>query len=304
MSALIRAIVPCLAAVAVAVAAPAALATRQAPSHTCARCAWSPPARERVARVKNVDQLRREIRDARDNTTILLADGDYRLPEMLDISARGTVLRSASGDPSRVTLRGESITEGKVGVAVSVSAPDVTVADVTIRDVGFHGVQVRGERAANGFVLHNTTLSDTGQQLLKVSAGTGPPYAENGTVACSRFEYTTHAPSSYTDGVDIISGGGWVVRDSQFSRIRGPRERRWSAGPAILAWGGSQDTIIERNVILESSRGIALGLAGTRKLVRPTPCRPNRSPSWNYSKQRRHQHESVGRRRDRSQRCS
>ena len=174
------------------------------------------------------------------------------------------VLRSESGDPSRVILRGESMTEGKVGVAVSVSAPDVTVADLTLRDVGFHAVQVRGERAASGFMLHNAHLLDAGQQLVKVSVGAGPPFADRGTLACSRFEYTRHAPSDYTNGISLISGAGWVIRDNLFTRIRGPESGGWSGGPAIMVWGGSEDTLVERNVIVDSFRGIALGLVGKR----------------------------------------
>jgi hypothetical protein len=35
---------------------------------------------------------------------------------------------------------------------------------------------------------------------------------------------------------------------------------RWSAGPAVLAWGGSAHTTVERNIVADSFRGIALGL--------------------------------------------
>jgi hypothetical protein len=48
-----------------------------------------------------------------------------------------------------------------------------------------------------------------------------------------------------------------VIRDNRLSRIRGPAN---SAGPAILAWQGAEDTVVERNLIVDSFRGIALGL--------------------------------------------
>jgi hypothetical protein len=32
-------------------------------------------------------------------------------------------------------------------------------------------------------------------------------------------------------------------RDNRFERIRGPQAKNYSAGPAILAWGGSRDTV-------------------------------------------------------------
>jgi hypothetical protein len=48
-----------------------------------------------------------------------------------------------------------------------------------------------------------------------------------------------------------------VIRDNRISRIRGPHN---TSGPAILAWQGAEDTVVERNLILDSFRGIALGL--------------------------------------------
>ena len=62
---------------------------------------------------------------------------------------------------------------------------------------------------------------------------------------------------------------GWTIRDNLFERIRGPASQRFAAGPAILAWAASADTVIERNLILDSYRGIALGLvASPRELAR------------------------------------
>jgi hypothetical protein len=109
---------------------------------------------------------------------------------------------------------------------------------------------------------------DTGQQLVKGSLAAAQA-ADDGLVACSLFEYTDHAPSDYTNGVDVLGGKGWIVRDNRFVRIRGPQDRRWSAGPAVLFWANSIDTVVERNVIIDSFRGIALGLmAGANALSR------------------------------------
>jgi hypothetical protein len=150
---------------------------------------------------------------------------------------------------------------GEQMVAISVSAPGVTIADLTVTRVGFHGIQVRGEKGASNVVIHNVHVCDVGQQLIKGSAAPGSEPCRGGLVACCLLEYSDHAPSDYTNGVDVLKGEGWTVRDNTIRRIRGPEANGWRAGPAILFWGHSRNTVVERNWIVDCYRGIALGLA-------------------------------------------
>jgi hypothetical protein len=179
---------------------------------------------------------------------------------MLDITTPQVVVRGGDGDPSKVVIRGGGMAERQVGVAISVTAPDVTIADVTIGYVGFHGIQVRGESGASRAVIHNVRIVDTGQQLIKGSTSGGPLYADRGMVSCSTLEYSDHAPSDYTNGIDVLGGKGWLVRNNTLRRIRGPAKRGWAAGPAILFWANSQQTELDHNLVMDSFRGIALGL--------------------------------------------
>jgi hypothetical protein len=230
----------------------------QTRSGACTPPTWSPAGR--VQRVSSARALEDAVRGARPHETILIADGQYRLSAPLEISVSQVTLRGESGDRDSVVLRGGGMTGDSVGVAIGVNAPDVTIADLTVRDVGFHAVQVRGEQGASRFTLRNAHLMDTGQQLLKGSLSAKPVFADQGLVACSEFSYTDHAPSDYTNGVDVLGGKGWTIRDNRFLRIRGPREMGWSAGPTILMWAASEDTVVERNVIIDSFRGIAFGM--------------------------------------------
>jgi hypothetical protein len=182
---------------------------------------------------------------------------------MLDVAVPETVLAGKSGDRSRVVVRGDGMTERTVGVAISVSASNVTIADVTVGYVGYHGIQIRGERGVSNAMVHGVRVIDTGQQLIKGSSARNGVYSSNCVVACSELEYSEHAPSDYTDGIDVLGGDAWVVRDNRISRIRGPAEAGFRAGPAVLFWRNSRDTVVERNVILDSSRGIALGLTAS-----------------------------------------
>jgi len=234
---------------------------------SCPRCGWSPPKTTATMTVRTMNELRRAVSRAGPGTTILLEDGVYHLNgAQLDISVPRLVLRGSQGPRSRAAIRGRGPDERMV--AISVSASDVTLADLTISQVGFHGIQVRGESGAHRVAIHHVRILDTGQQLIKGSAAQDSRPCQGGLVACSTLEYTESAPSDYTNGVDIINGERWVVRDNILRRIRGPRAQGYRAGPAVLFWGGSRDTIVERNVLVDCYRGIALGLERTR-LDRP-----------------------------------
>lgn len=231
----------------------------------CAPPEW--PA-SRVVRVNNARALEEAVLRAGKGDTILIADGTYVLSRTLEISAPQVIIRGASGDRDKVIIRGQGMTTG-VGVGIGVNAAGVTVADLTVRDFLYHGIQVRGENGAGRFTLLGARVMDAGQQLLKGSLSANPIYADYGTVACSVFSYTDHAPSDYTNGVDVLGAKGWVIRDNRFERIRGPASGRFAAGPAVLMWAASEDTVVERNVVVDSFRGIALGLAaGTASVLR------------------------------------
>ena len=226
----------------------------------CPRCAWRLPAATRTVPVADVAELHRAVAQARPGDAILLADGRYALQRGLEIAVPGVTLRSRSGNPDRVVLHGRGMEGDHIGVAIGVGATDVTIADITVRSVGYHAVQVRGERAASGFTLHNAKLQDTGQQLLKGSYADNGPVASYGLIACSEFAYSTSAPSDYTNAIDLLGTRSWTIRDNRIFRIRGPVTRSWKSGPAILIWKGAEDTRVERNLIVDSYRGIAFGL--------------------------------------------
>jgi hypothetical protein len=87
----------------------------------------------------------------------------------------------------------------------------------------------------------------------------------------------------YTNAIDGVGDARWIVRDNFIHDIR--CQDLTLAGPAILLWQGSSDTLVERNTITDSSRGIAFGLNGpndhTGGIVRNNFIRWN--PSANYA---------------------
>src|SRR5205085_11087326 len=90
------------------------------------------------------------------------------------------------------------------------------------------------------------------------SSGRGIDY---GLVEYSAFEFSNTSRDYYTNGVDVFTGTGWVIRNSLFRNIRAPQGQM--AGPAILMWRGSRDTLVEGNTFVNCQREIAFGLEDT-----------------------------------------
>ncbi len=231
---------------------------------------WSLPQKEcdrraittgSIISVTSVHELEDSVGRAGPGTTILLSDGIYPLTRPLYFNNDGVVIRSKSGNRSKVILTGKGMTGAGPTHIIQLSASDVVIADLTIGWVRNHGIQVHGETGAMRPVLHNIHIIDCGQQLIKVSAGSSPlserRYSDGGLLACSRMEYTENAPSGYTNGIDILAGKDWVIRDNEFVRIKGPPGQL--GGAAILCWKNCINTIVERNLILECDKGIAFG---------------------------------------------
>ncbi len=219
---------------------------------------------DKTVSVRTVWELENAVTSAIPGTTILVEDGVYHLTKPLMFVKDSVSLRSKSGDRDKVFLRGKGMTSSGPPHVITIYASDIVVADVTLGMVPFHGIQIHGENGAMRPRMHNIHILDCGQQLIKVSAGSGQiaerKYSDEGELACSFLEYTNHAPSGYTNGIDVLAGKGWVVRDNKFVRIRGPEGQL--SGPAILFWQNCIDTIAERNLLVECSRGIAFGNPG------------------------------------------
>src|SRR5574341_538964 len=208
----------------------------------------------------DVRRLRAAAADSPPGTQLLLEDGQYRLDpgEAVIVESPELTIRSLSGNRDAVVITGGDIN-------VTVSANGLTIADLTLASPVYHNVQVHGEAGVSHTRIYNVHALDAGQQLIKVSAGEGAhgKFADDGLGACSLIEYTTFSRGtaksapSYTNGVDVLAGKGWIIRDNVFRRIR---SAQGPAGPAVLVWRNAQDTVVIRNKLVDCWRGIVLGL--------------------------------------------
>jgi hypothetical protein len=221
---------------------------------------------------EDADDLPGIVRDAPEGSTILLADGTFRmaagseLERRIQILKRGVTLRSRSGNRDAVIIDGEYLTEEIIGI----SASDVTIADLTIRRAVYHPVHVTGgpDGDVTGVRLYNLKIEDGGEQFVKVNPSGATPntYADDGRVECSRFELTDagrpevvpEPGGCYTGGIDAHQARGWTVRDNTFIGIHCTNGSL--AEHAVHFWTASRDTLVERNVIVDCARGVGFGL--------------------------------------------
>jgi hypothetical protein len=203
------------------------------------------------------------IEGARNGDEILLVDGTYRLDEYTVQIDTSVTIRGASGNRDAVVIVGEGYDVPAEGFMVM--AENVTIADLTMRDIRLHAISVKGELGADAPQIYNVHLLDIGTQHIKGTADT-----LDGLIACSKIGYSEGAVAGdYIDGIDLHGAIGWTIRDNHLYNIWGDGTgcevdidcgRYLSGGgPAIQLWRGSRDNVVERNRIVDSFRGIAIG---------------------------------------------
>ncbi len=224
------------------------------------------PARADVT-VATVSELQAAIGNANSGSgdpVILLESGTYTLSVQwgLLLSRTGLVLRGATGNPSNVIVEGAGMGNNAVSHCFQITGDDITLENLTLRKVGSHAVQVHGEgpHDADGTILRNCIFQDTGQQMVKVSYVEGDGFsADDGLVENCLFEYTAGiGPQWYIGGIDAHAARDWVVRNNEFRSIRSPDGA--VAEHAIHFWSDAQNTLVERNLIVNCDRGIGFGL--------------------------------------------
>jgi hypothetical protein len=215
-----------------------------------------------VIHVSTVAQLQSAAAAIASNTTIVIAPGTYQLTAPLYINGSFTNvgIRGATANRDDVVIVGRGMSASSsggvpYGIWVGGNVRGVTIANLTIRDVYNHPIVLNA--GAQSPLIHNVRLVNAGQQFLKANPdGTGGG-VDNGIVEYSVFEYDTVSRDYYTNGVDVHTGDNWIIRHNLFRNIRAAAAL---AGPAILMWNGSTNSIVDGNTFINCQREIALGL--------------------------------------------
>ncbi len=202
-------------------------------------------------------------------STILLADGRYKLsrPVVLDYKTN-VVLRSASGDPAKVTLSGQGWETGNDhdDILHIAHCDGVTIAGLGFADCRSYGIKVQAENAPRNVQIYNCHFRDIGVRAIKGSAGQDPnTRAVKGSVRGCYFENTKVPPAGWLFGgdyiaaIDMMALEDWTFSDNVFRNIKG---RNRGGRAAIFIWVRSRRVVVERNVIVDCDRGVAFGNPG------------------------------------------
>jgi hypothetical protein len=222
-----------------------------------------PPPTGAVIHVSSVSQLLDAAAAIASNTTIVIAPGTYQLTSTVYLNGNFTnvAVRGATANRDDVVLVGRGMNaanDGGVpfGIWVGGNVRGVTIANLTIRDVYNHPIMLNA--GAQSPFIHNVRLVNAGQQFVKANPDGNGGGVDNGIVEYSVIEYDTVSRDYYTNGVDVHTGDNWIIRHNLFRNVRAPAGEL--AGPAILMWNGSTNTLVDGNTFIQCQREIALGL--------------------------------------------
>ncbi len=236
----------------------------------------APPLPEPTGKVVGVSDaagLRRAVASAKPGTTILLADGRYRI-DRLRIGQDRLSLRGASGDRDKVILDGG----GKLTRIVIVeSGKDLLFADLTVANSTEYGIFFYGDDGAHRLRVYNVKFHNCltrglkgtyADKVLDSWTRKHPPEKEKqlrpigGQVRHCLFVNGRASPrlklysGDYIGGIDIMSAKDWTVADNVFVDIRG---QRGGGRGAIFFWVKGENVTVERNLIINCDRGICFG---------------------------------------------
>src|SRR5256712_6031412 len=216
-----------------------------------------------IVNVSSEAQLQTAVQQLTSNTTIVLAPGTYDLSSTLRINGTFTNVGIRGGTNNRddVVLKGPGMNNAAYldvpyGIWTGGSVQGITIANLTIRDVYYHPIILDGGTESPR--IYNVHLVDAGQQFIKANPDGLGGGVDNGSVEYSVIENTTTAREYNTNGVDVFTGANWVIRRNLFRNIVAPAGQL--AGPAVLMWSGSSNTLTEGNVFVNCARGVSDGL--------------------------------------------
>ena len=198
-------------------------------------------------------------------TAVILEQGLYEINNTIYITADHVMVKSATGNPYDVVLKGTGMAKGgRVKGIFRVNKNYFTLDGVTLTDVPNHLVQVAGEINASYPHFRNVIFQDSYEQMLKVSYNYKTEESQNnrsfgGVVEGCIFQYTKGiGPNYYIGGVDALGAVNWTIKNSIFRDIASPKGR--IAQHAVHLWDNAENNSVINNIFVDNDRAIGFGM--------------------------------------------
>jgi len=217
--------------------------------------------------VSNDKEFHQAFKQANKNgyTAIVLDNGTYRVNNTIYVTAEHIMVKSATGNPYDVILKGSGMEKGaRVKGIFRVNANYFSLDGVTLTDVPNHLVQVAGEINASYPHFRHVIFQDAYEQLLKVSYNYNTQESQKnksvgGLVDGCIFQYTRGiGPNFYIGGVDALGAENWVVKNSIFRDIASPADH--ISQYAVHFWDNADNNIVTDNIFIDNDRAIGFGM--------------------------------------------
>ncbi len=239
-----------------------------------------PPSGMTIVNVSTAQELADACWNLASNEAIVVAPGTYHLDDVdfpNGVDGRLTVghfgaapisnieIRGATGNPADVVILGAGMLDATVPFGFQVfTATDVTIADLSIGNVYYHALAVQGDQGAQRVRVHHARLFDAGPADRQGRARRGQ---RDDRIFRAVPERRRGQSSRRLAARQLLHERDRRRRRRALDRARQPDPRHLvpgshARGSRRAALAGSSDTIVERNTILDSSRGISLGLTG------------------------------------------
>ncbi len=212
-----------------------------------------------VKNVYNWSQLWNAVVTRQPGDEIIAHPGTYNVTNSLYMTnCAGLILRGSTGNPADVILQGPGVnnSSGSPYEAFQFVSANMTLRDLTIQEFYHHAVHFQD--AGDGCVVDNVILRDNGEQYIKGAKWNDDIVIRNSLLEATkpRLNGLPGRPDNYVGGIDLHGARRALIQDNLVQNIIGLGD---AGDGGIFMWNESQDSIVERNVVIGCSKGIEMG---------------------------------------------
>ncbi len=217
-----------------------------------------------VWNVSTVSELNTATWNQASGDEIVIAPGTYNLTRVLSMNTPNVTIRGATGVRDDVVLVGGGMNTRGVDEGITIGADKVTVSALTLKDFFYNALHLRGESDISAATISNVKTWNVGERHIKGSWDRNLNHTCDNALIENVYMLQTEPrldtnPSGgdYIGGMDIMATNNIIIRDCVAEGIRG---FTGEGNASIFLWQGHNNFTIERNVIIDTNKGIGIGL--------------------------------------------